>query len=220
MFLSPSRKPMWPSAVQCICEHMTTIVPPAINVHGYADDHTLKKKFNSSLPQEEADTAQSLSNCPNKVKEWMNSCHLKMNSWQSGVILFGSWQQLKKCRLTALEACGETIPYSEFIKHLGVLIDCNVCLHHHIASKCKTPMWNLFKIVNIRTFLIPEACHTATLTTVISHLDYINAIRVGLPEKHISKLQHVQNMAAKVVLKRRQVHQLYRQSSDPTLAAH
>ena len=38
------------------------------------------------------------------------------------------------------------------------------------------------------------------LTMVISHLDYANAIMVGLPEKHIAKLQHVQNMAAKVVL--------------------
>ena len=47
-----------------------------------------------------------------------------------------------------------------------------------------------------------EACHTAVLTMVISHLDYANAIMVGLPDKHIRKLQRVQNMAAKVVLKR------------------
>ena len=59
-----------------------------------------------------------------------------------------------------------------------------------------------FKIVNTRNILITEVCNTAVLTTVISHLDYANAIMVGLPEKHISKLQHVQNMAVKVVLKR------------------
>ena len=44
--------------------------------------------------------------------------------------------------------------------------------------------------------------HTAVLATVISHLDYANAIMVGLPEKHIAKLQHVQNLTAKFVLKR------------------
>ena len=92
--------------------------------------------------------------------------------------------------------------YSESFKYLGVFIDCNLCLHHHIASKCKTAMWSLFKIVNIRNFLTTEACHTAVLTAVISHLNYANAIMVGLPEKHITKLQHVWNMAAKVVLKR------------------
>ena len=58
------------------------------------------------------------------------------------------------------------------------------------------------KIVNIRNFLTTEACHTAILAMVISHLDYANAIMVGLPEKHIAKLQRVQNMAPKVVLKR------------------
>ena len=63
-------------------------------------------------------------------------------------------------------------------------------------------MFNLYKIANIRNFLTTEACHTAVLTMVISHLDYVNAIMVGLPEKHIGKLQRVQNMAAKVVLKR------------------
>ena len=86
---------------------MSTVVPPAIAIHAYADDHALTKEFNSSLPQEEVDTAQSLSNCLDKVKKWMNSCHLKINSDKTEVILFRSWQQIKKCRLTALDACGE-----------------------------------------------------------------------------------------------------------------
>ena len=102
----------------------------------------------------------------------------------------------QECRLTALEVCGESIPYSESITYLGVCIDSNLCLHNHIASKCRTAMCNLFKIVNIRNFLTTEACHTAVLATVISHLDYMNAVMVGLLEKLIA------NMAAKVVLKR------------------
>ena len=117
-------------------------------------------------------------------------------------ILFGSKQQIKKCRLTAIEVCGESIPYSESIRYLGVCIGSNLCLHNHIASKCRIAMYNLFRIVNIRNFLTPEAFHTAILAMVISHLDYANAIMVGLSEKHTAKLQRVQNMAAKVVLKR------------------
>ena len=59
---------------------MNTVVPSAIAIHAYTDDHALKKEFNSSIPQEEAETAKSLSNCLDKAKDWMNSCHLKMNS--------------------------------------------------------------------------------------------------------------------------------------------
>ena len=74
---------------------MNTVVPPAIAIHAYADDHALKKKFNS-IPQEEVETAESLSKCLDKVKDWMNSCCLKMNSDKTEVILFGSWQQIQK----------------------------------------------------------------------------------------------------------------------------
>ena len=85
---------------------------------------------------------------------------------------------------------------------MGVCIDSNLCLHNHITTKCKIAMYNLFMIANIRNFLTTEACHTAIPAMVISHLDYANAIMVGLPEKHIAKLQRVQNLAAKVVLKK------------------
>ena len=132
----------------------------------------------------------------------MNSCHLKMNTDKTETIIFGSRQQIKKCRLTAIDVCGDSIPYIESIKYLGVCIDSNLCLDNHIAAKCRIAMFNLFKITNIRNFLITEACHTAVLAMVISHLDYANAIMVGLPEKYMGRLQRDQNMAAKVVLKR------------------
>ena len=74
---------------------MNTVVPPNITIHAYADDNALKKVFNSSIPQEEVETAESLSKCQDKVKDWMNSCCLKMNSDKTEVILFGSWQQIK-----------------------------------------------------------------------------------------------------------------------------
>ena len=53
---------------------MSTVVPTATAIHGYADDHALKKEFNSSLPQEEADT-------PNlSVTAWTRS----RNEWTVG----------------------------------------------------------------------------------------------------------------------------------------
>ena len=104
--------------------------------------------------------------------------------------------------MTAIDVCGDSIPYSESIKYLGVCIDSNLYLDNHIATKCRIAMFNLFKIANIRNFLMTEACHTAVLAMVISHLDYANAIMVGLSEKHIGKLERVQNVAEKVMLKR------------------
>ena len=38
------------------------------------------------------------------------------------------------------------------------------------------------------------------LGTVMSHLDYCNSVLVGLPDVDISKMQHIQNIAAKMVV--------------------
>ena len=59
---------------------MKTIVPSDIAIHVYADDHALKKEFNSSVPQNKVEAAESLSRCLDEVRSWMNSCHLKMNT--------------------------------------------------------------------------------------------------------------------------------------------
>ena len=66
---------------------MSTIVPPAIAIYAYADDYALEKEFISSIPQEEVETTTSHSNCMDKVNEWMNNCHPKMNSDKTEVIL-------------------------------------------------------------------------------------------------------------------------------------
>ena len=59
---------------------MKTIVPSDIAIHAYADVHALKKKFNSSVPQDKVKAAESLSKCLDEVRSWMNSCHLKRNT--------------------------------------------------------------------------------------------------------------------------------------------
>ena len=57
-------------------------------------------------------------------------------------------------------------------------------------------MWNLQKLKAIHDILTEETCKTLIMGLAISHLDYANAILVGLPETDIHKLQWVQNMAA------------------------
>ena len=61
-------------------------------------------------------------------------------------------------------------------------------------------MLNIQCIKNIRHLLTQEVTETLVLGTVISHLDYCNSILVGLPEVDITKMQHIQNIAAKMVV--------------------
>ena len=59
-------------------------------------------------------------------------------------------------------------------------------------------MLNIQQIKNIRHLLAQEATEILVLGTVMSHLDYCNSILVGLPDVDISKMQHIQNIAAKM----------------------
>ena len=61
-------------------------------------------------------------------------------------------------------------------------------------------MLNIQYIKNIRHLLTQEVTEIIVLGTVISHLDYCNSILVGLPEVNITKMQHIQNIAAKMVV--------------------
>ena len=61
-------------------------------------------------------------------------------------------------------------------------------------------MLNIQQIKNIRYLLTQEATEILVLGTVMSHLDYCNSELVGLPDVDISKMQCIQNIAAKMVV--------------------
>ena len=61
-------------------------------------------------------------------------------------------------------------------------------------------MFNLKKIRHIRQVLTMDACLTLVFGLVTSHLDYANALYIGLLDCDIAKIQCVQNVTAKVVL--------------------
>ena len=63
---------------------------------------------------------------------------------------------------------------------------------------------NLLKIRAAGKYLTRNFCAKLTISLVISHLDYANAILARLPQVSLDKLQRVQNMAAKIVLNKGQ----------------
>ena len=63
-------------------------------------------------------------------------------------------------------------------------------------------MNSIFKIKNIRKYLTQSVTEILVLSTVVSHLDYCNSNLAGLPNSEISQMQRVQNIAAKLVLRK------------------
>ena len=92
------------------------------------------------------------------------------------------------------------IPKCHITKYLGSYLDSTLNFKEHIKIKCKAAITNLLKVKVSRKFLTSKASSRAVIALVMSHLDYVNSILVGLPKASINLLQKVQNMAAKIVL--------------------
>ena len=166
-------------------------------------NHVMKKSFSITDNNiNELKTIRGLEECISKVKEWMNHNRLKMNGEKTEFTLYGSRQQLKKSVTNNINVTGEVVDRTDCIKYLGVWLDDTLSLKHHITQKCKTAMWNFQGLKAIHPFLTTEAFHTVVRGIVCAHLDYANAVFAGLPDCEISKLQKVQNIAAKFVLNR------------------
>ena len=73
-------------------------------------------------------------------------------------------------------------------------------------------MLNIQRLKQIRYSLTTDVCKCLVQCLVLSHLDYANAILIGLPKCDINKLQKIQNIAAKLILGRS-----YRDSATQSL---
>ena len=118
----------------------------------------------------------------------MDENRLKMNQSKTEFILFGSSKQLQKCSSKILDVNGTSVMRSDVIKYLGVHLDKELNLKTHIVKKCRVASLNLYRIRQIRRHLSEEACKQVVHGLVISHLDYANALYMGLPDTDIKKL--------------------------------
>ena len=176
------------------------VIPAQVELHGYADDHSLTKQFRPQ--QTETQIIHLLENTLKDVNDWMNENRLKMNNNKTEFIVFGSKQMLCKCKTTNINVNGDITNKSPDIRLLGVHLDEMLSMKCHINKTCRVALFNLYKIRNIRSMLTVEACKTLMCALVLAHLDYCNSVLHGLPKCSVMKLQRVQNMAAKITLRR------------------
>ena len=72
-------------------------------------------------------------------------------------------------------------------------------MEKHINMKCRDAYGQLYNIAKIRKYLDFKSAERLVNALVHSHIDYCNALLIGLPQKLIKKLQMVQNSAARVL---------------------
>ena len=135
-FSVPQGSGAGPSVYSTYASTMKDSVPTKIDIHGYVDDHTLKKSFAGSSRPNETNTIHSLTDVTTVIKSWMDENKLKMNNDKTEFILFGSRQQLRKTHTTILDVNSVFIDRSDCVRYLGADLDERLSMKNMINRIC------------------------------------------------------------------------------------
>jgi hypothetical protein len=104
---------------------------------------------------------------------------------------------------TTINVGGSNVCASKSARNIGAIMDTKLTMVEHINTICKSSYAQLRAISQIRKFITKDAAATLIHTFVTSRLDNLNSLLIGLPNYLITKLQFVQNHAAKIVMKKK-----------------
>ena len=73
------------------------------------------------------------------------------------------------------------------------------CVYINITKTCRSAFFHLHNIRRVRKYLSIESAEKLVHAFITSRLDYCNSLLYGLPHCALTKLQRVQNPAARVL---------------------
>ena len=83
------------------------------------------------------------------------------------------------------------------------MFDEDLSMSSQVSNICQKTYFQLRKIASIRNFLTESATTTLVTTLILSNLDYCNSLLSGITAESLSKLQMVQNHAAKLIKRKK-----------------
>ena len=117
-------------------------------------------------------------------------------------------QKLFSISVNTLQLDDTTVPISDSVKSLGVLLDSTLSAENFISQTAKSCYYQLRRISCVRKYLSTEATVKPVTSLVLSRLDYCNSLLSGLPAFSVQSLRRIQNCAARLVLKKRKADHL------------
>ena len=132
----------------------------------------------------------------------MTDNKLKINNEKTEILLCGPKKYVESSDCDHICIEGENISFADNARNLGVYFDCTFSMEHHVKQLCKSLFFELRKISHMRAFLNEASLQKLITSFVLSRMDYCNSLLVNLPNDTITKLQRIQNHAARLVLKK------------------
>ncbi len=113
-----------------------------------------------------------------------------------------TWMLLLLIRLAVRNLFTSTAVFGEvsvLVRNLGVIFDTHMTMTSHVSSVCSSLNLQLRNITRIRRYLDFDTCNHLIRSLVLSRLDYGNALLLGISHNDATRLQRLQNWAAKLI---------------------
>ena len=162
----------------------------------YADDTQLYIAVNPSTLVVSMDI---LSSCIKAIFDWNTVNKLQTNRGKTDVLCLSSCFVKQPSAPNQLYVANVPVNIKPMVRNLGVYMDTNFTLADHIKGISKKAFFFINAIGRIRKYLSMDSLKRLVNALVLSHLDYCNSLLFGLPFSELSKLQRIQNTAARLI---------------------
>ena len=126
---------------------------------------------------------------------------LCLNDDKTEVLLIGSKFAQQKPNIPHISIGDEKIVPSKDAKNIGFVFDHIMDCKKQISLTCKSGWYHFRNIGRIRHYLDRKSTERLVHAFITSRLDINNSLYVGLPDTLLSKLQRLQNAAARLIVK-------------------
>ena len=172
-----------------------------INVHLYADDTQLYLAFS---PHTDVDTIQAVTriqDCVAELQDLMNINKLKFNATKTEISVMCAPHINIKLSMPHIELGVTVVPVSSVAKNIGVFFDDALSMNNQVQHIYRVAYFHIHCIGKIRNLLDRKTTEIMIHTYVTSRLDNGNCLLYGISGHLLTKLQRVQNAAARLITK-------------------
>ena len=170
-----------------------------VHYHKFADDLQLYVSFDPEVDGDADQVQLQLKSCIDDLQRWMVINKLKLNVDKTEYISFMSPLQLKRLSLFDIQIGDVHVPPVKTVRNLGAYMEIHNTATAQINAIVKKCNYQLRRIGSIRKYLTKDTVHGIVVVLILSHMDYCNSLLVGCPEYQVSRLQIIQNRAARLV---------------------
>uniref|UniRef100_A0A3P9CSH2 Reverse transcriptase domain-containing protein n=1 Tax=Maylandia zebra TaxID=106582 RepID=A0A3P9CSH2_9CICH len=163
-----------------------------LSYHFYADDIQLYMSFKPH----QLDRLSTLVQCLTQVSDWLSNNYLVLNMNKTETMIIAPPDLYSKISQVLAPFCSSAKPN---IRNLGVIFDSSLGLDSHVKSLSRSCFFHLRNISKLRHMVSLAELEKIVHAFVSSRLDYCNSLFTSLDKSCRSRLQAIQNAAARLL---------------------